>query len=133
MRRIVALAALGLAGLVLAGCSTSGSSGPALGLVADGQPDNTPIGSFANQGLSTSAQKKAAEAEYRALEFGRTGLPVSWKDGGSRGEVTPGALYQVNAFSCRDYTHVVTIDGGPPLSGRGTACRQANGGWQAVT
>ncbi len=64
MRRIVALAALGLAGLVLAGCSTSGSSGPALGLVADGQPDNTPIGSFANQGLSTSAQKKAAEAEY---------------------------------------------------------------------
>ena len=132
MRRIVALAALGLAGLVLAGCTTSGSSGQALGLVADGEPSKTPIGSFAGQGLSTSAQKKAAEAEFRALEFGRTGLPVTWKDGGSRGEVTPGALYHVNAFSCRDYTHVVTIDGGPPLSGRGTACRQQGGPWPPV-
>lgn len=133
MRRIVALAALGLAGLVLAGCSTSGGSSPVLGLVADGEPSKTPIGSFAGQGLSTSAQRKAAEAEFRALEFGRTGLPVAWKDGDSRGEVTPGALYQVNAFSCRDYTHVVIIDGGAPLSGRGTACREANGSWQAVT
>ncbi|HET7718184.1 MAG TPA: hypothetical protein VFK86_21365 [Bauldia sp.] len=132
MRRIVAFAALGLAGLVLAGCSTTGSS-PALGLVEAGEPEATPIGAFAVQGLSASAQKKAAEAEFRALEFGRTGIPIAWKDGSSRGEVTPGALYQVNAFNCRDYTHVVSINGGPALSGRGTACRQANGSWQAVT
>lgn len=132
MRRIVAFAALGVAGLMLAGCGTTGSSGPALGLVEAGEPANTPIAAFAVQGLSSAAQKKASEAEYRALEFGRTGIPVSWKEGGSRGEVTPGAPYQVNASSCRDYTHVVSIDSGPALSGRGTACRQPNGGWQTV-
>lgn len=135
MRRIVALAAVGLAGLALAGCSTSGTSGvspPALGLVEAGQPAITPIASFAGQGLSSPAQKKAAEAEFRALEFGRTGIPVAWKDGDSRGEVTPGAPYQVNASSCRDYTHIVSIGGGPPVSGRATACRQNGGGWRTV-
>jgi len=132
MKRIVAFAALGLAGLVLAGCGTTSNSGPALGLVDPGQPDSSPIANFAGQGLSTSAQKKASEAEFRALEFGRTGIPVAWKEGGSRGEVTPGAPYQVNAFSCRDYTHLVSIDGGPLVSGRATACRQANGWWQTV-
>jgi surface antigen len=132
MRRIVALAALGMAGFALAGCGTTGNSGPALGLVEAGEPANTPIASFAGQGLSASAQKKASEAEFRALEFGRTGIPVMWKEGGSRGEVTPGAPYQVNASSCRDYTHMVSIDGGPALSGRATACRQPSGSWQTV-
>lgn len=132
MRRIVAFAALGLAGIALAGCSTTGGSGQALSLVSDPQAETTPIASFAVQGLSTSAQRKAAEAEFRALEYGRTGIPVGWKDGSSRGEVTPGAPYQVNAFNCRDYTHVVSIGGGPPLSGRATACREANGQWQTV-
>jgi surface antigen len=132
MSRIVAFAALGLAGLALAGCNTSGTSTPALGLVEAGEPANTPIASFAGQGLSTSAQKKAAEAEFRALEHGRTGIPVMWKEGGSRGQVTPGAPYQVNAASCRDYTHMVSIDGGPAVSGRATACRQASGSWQTV-
>lgn len=133
MKRIVAFAALGLAGLALAGCGTTSTSpGPALGLVDPGQPDHTPIASFAGQGLSASAQKKAAEAEFRALEFGRTGIPISWKEGDSRGEVTPGAPYFVNASSCRDYTHLVSIAGAPPLSGRATACRQANGAWQTV-
>jgi surface antigen len=132
MRRIVAFAALGMAGFALAGCGTTGNSGSALGLVEAGEPANTPIASFAGQGLSATAQKKASEAEFRALEFGRTGIPVMWKEGGSRGEVTPGAPYQVNASSCRDYTHIVSIDGGPAVSGRATACRQASGSWQTV-
>lgn len=132
MRMIVVFAALGLAGLALAGCSTTSGSGQALGLVDPGQASNTPIASFAASGLSLAAQKKALEAEFRALEYGRTGIPVAWKDGKSRGEVTPGALYQVNASSCRDYTHTVSIDGGPAVSGRATACRQASGAWQTV-
>ena len=133
MRRMVAFAVLGLAGLALAGCGTTGGSGQALSLVSDPQAETTPIASFAGQGLSSSAQRRASEAELKALEFGRTGVPVAWKDGSSRGEVTPGAPYQVNAFSCRDYTHVVSINGGPSLSGRATACREANGQWQTVT
>ena len=86
MKRIVAVAVLGLAGMALAGCSTTGGSTPALGLVEAGDANSTPIGSFAASGLSTSAQKKALEAESRALEYGRTGAPVPWKDGKSRGE-----------------------------------------------
>jgi surface antigen len=135
MRLIVAGVALGLAGLALAGCSstTSGTQSPqALGLVADGSAGSTPMASFAASGLNTSAQKRATETEVRALEFGRTGIPVAWKEGKSRGEVTPGAPYQVNASSCRDYTHSVSVDGGPPVSGRATACRQANGTWQTI-
>lgn len=132
MKRIVALAALGLAGMALAGCSTTGGSTPALGLVEAGDANSTPIGSFVASGLSSSAQKKASETESRALEYGRTGAPVPWRDGKSRGEVTPGALYQVNSSSCRDYTHTVSIDGGPAVSGRATACRQGTGGWQTI-
>lgn len=135
MRLLVASVALGLAGQALAGCSstTSGTQSPqALGLVDAGDASGTPIASFAASGLSTSAQKRATETEVRALEFGRTGIPIAWKDGKSRGEVTPGAPYQVNASSCRDYTHSVSIDGGPPVSGRATACRQANGTWQTI-
>jgi surface antigen len=133
MRLTVAVAAWGLVGALVAGCSTTTSgSGQALGLVEAGQASDTPIASFAASGLSTAAQKKAAEAEARALEYGRTGIPVAWKDGRSRGEVTPGALYQVNASSCRDYTHTVSIDGGPAVSGRATACRQADGTWRTI-
>ena len=132
MNLIVAMAALGLVGMTLAGCSTTSGSGQALGLVDDGSASATPIGSFAASGLSLSAQKKASDAEIRALEYGRTGVPVSWKEGKSRGEVTPGALYQVNASSCRDYTHTVSIDGSPAVSGRATACRQPNGAWHTV-
>ncbi len=137
MRLTVACGLLVLAGM-LAGCSTtggnsgSGSAPQALGLVSDSDAHGTPIASFAASGLSVSAQKRATEAEIRALEFGRTGIPVAWKDGRSRGEVTPGALYQVNAASCRDYTHSVSIDGGPPVSGRATACRQGSGTWQTI-
>lgn len=134
MKPIAALAALGLACTALAGCSTTSSTPApqALGLVSDPGATETPIASFAASGLSTSAQKRASDAEARALEFGRTGIPVAWKDGKSRGEVTPGAPYQVNASSCRDYTHSVSIDGGPSVSGRATACRQANGTWQTI-
>ena len=138
MRLIVACGMLVLAGTVLAGCSTTGGNPggtpapQALGLVSDSDANGTPIASFAASGLSLSAQKRATEAEIRALEFGRTGIPVAWKDGKSRGEVTPGALYQVNAASCRDYTHSVSIDGGPPVSGRATACRQRGGTWQTI-
>ena len=42
MQRIVAFAALGLAGLVLAGCTTTSNSGPALGLVEPGQSGRHP-------------------------------------------------------------------------------------------
>ena len=82
MRRIVALAALGLAGLVLAGCTTSGGSGQALGLVADGEPSKTPDRQFRRPGPEhLGARRRRPRPSSARCEFGRTGLPVTWKDG----------------------------------------------------
>lgn len=131
---------LGLAAVLavaLAGCSTSAGQNPGGGvigaaaagaMVSGGGVASGPAGA----GLDAAAQKSAGEAEYRALEYGRTGVPVSWTSGAAKGEVVPGASYKVNASDCRDYTHSVTV-GGKSQSGRGTACRQPSGVWQAVT
>ena len=41
----------------------------------------------------------------------------------------PGASYKVNDTTCREYVHVIVADGRSE-TGRGTACRGANGNWQ---
>jgi surface antigen len=154
MMRGVGFAVIGLAAIVLAGCNHTTGPGQGLGTVggavaggvvggavSGGKPlaivggaaVGGVIGNLVGRELDQSAQKAAAEAEYKALEFGRAGVPVAWRQGSARGEVTPGPLYQVNAYNCRDYTHAVTIGSEPPQSGRGTACRQPNGAWQEVT
>lgn len=135
-----ALVVLGM--LVLAGCSqtTTGTTG-ALGLT-DAATAGDVAGStilsggvmanVAGRDLDATARRKAQEAEYQALEFGRTGSPTTWKSGSAHGEVVPGAPYQVNAYNCRDYTHRI-YGPGQPQNARGTACRQANGRWQPVS
>jgi surface antigen len=72
------------------------------------------------------------EAEYRALEYGQAGSPVQWRGKmGRHGDVVAGTQYRINDYNCRDYTHTIYIDGRPQVA-RGTACRQADGRWQAV-
>ena len=133
MARAISLATVAFAGVLLAGCNTIlGSSsldeGPRSFLV--GGASSGDIGT----GLGDRDHKLAAEAEYRALEYGRTGAVTAWqnKKSGHHGEVTPGAGYKVNNSDCRDYTHII-YDDGPPKSGRGTACRQADGSWTPVS
>ena len=138
MARAAALLVIGLAGLALAGCNTTGpnqtagiATGAAIG-EAPGAAAGALIGGAIGRELDQGALKAAREAEFRALEFGRTGTPVPWRKGPVYGEVVPGARYQVNTFSCRDYTHTIVVDG-QKQSARGTACRQPNGTWQPVT
>lgn len=127
--RMIVLA--GLAAVALAGCSQSlGSVGASVGSEPGPALTSGPLG----EALDERDRRAASEAEYRALEFGRTGTPIAWKNkkSGVTGEVTPGPSYKVNVLDCRDVTHTVTVNG-QVLSARGTSCRRADGNWKPVT
>lgn len=84
-------------------------------------------------GLTREDQSVALKAEFRALELTPAGAAVSWRNPatGHAGDVLPGPAYQVNAQSCRDYTHNVTA--ADAVSFQATACRGVDGVWQVVT
>ena len=125
-RRAALSSVIGMAALALAACSATGGGAGLGDANAAGGPTVPP-----GVTLDAGAQKAAREAEFRALESGKTGVPVSWQKGSFSGEVTPGAKYQVNTFNCRDFTQTV-VAGGQRLSTRATACRQQDGSWQTV-
>ena len=124
-----------LAGMVfgLAGCQAD--SGSIVGSIIGGSPRL--VGGLAGDrighSLSAGDRNRALAAEYRALEYGRAGATTPWSDSltGRYGEVVPGAPYKVNDTTCREYVHVIVADGRSE-TGRGTACRNANGSWQTV-
>ncbi len=91
------------------------------------------VGSEIGRSLDERDRQEALAAEYRALEFGRAGRPVAWRNdsSGIYGEVVTGAEYKINSLDCRDYTHTVHVDGRPRVS-RGTACRQPDNTWRVV-
>jgi surface antigen len=123
-------AAMGLVCLTLAACNGGVGGGPDASIAA---PSGGGLaGGAIGKDLSLSDQRAARAAEYKALEYGHTGVPVEWKNGNNHGEVVPGASYRVNAYTCRDFVHTIYI-GTAPQSARSTACRQANGNWQPVT
>ncbi len=154
MPRVKALVVLAVGALSLGGCShTTSGAGEGLGTVggavaggvvggavSGGKPGaivagavaGGVVGNVVGREMDQSAQRAAREAEFRALEYGRPGAPVTWQSGKYHGEVVPGPQYQVNAYNCRDYTQTI-YGSGAPQSARATACRQANGTWQAVT
>ncbi len=92
------------------------------------------IGAQIGRDLDELDRQRALEAEYRALEYGRAGRPVVWRNDntGHYGEVVAGPGYEVNSLDCRDYTHTIYIDGRPQVA-KGTACRQPDGSWQIVS
>tara|TARA_R110002124_G_scaffold104531_3_gene254707 strand:+ start:205 stop:666 length:462 start_codon:yes stop_codon:yes gene_type:complete len=98
----------------------------ALGIVAGGL-----IGSELGRSLDEQDRRRAANAEYQALENGRIGSPVVWRnpDNGRYGEVVPTRDYRSNNLQCREFTHTIYIDGRPETA-RGTACRQPDGSWR---
>ena len=77
--------------------------------------------------------QKAYVAQVQALENGRSGQAVAWKnpDSGRYGSIVPGPAYQSNGMQCRPYTHTIYIDGRPQVA-RGSACRNPDGTWTAI-
>jgi surface antigen len=78
-------------------------------------------------------KQRAYAAQMQALESGKSGTAVAWKnpDSGRYGSVVPGPAYQTNGQQCRPYTHTIYIDGRPQVA-RGNACRNPDGTWTAV-
>lgn len=150
MRTLVGLANVLL---IVAGCSAGGPS-VTTGAIPGANPTaviGSPIGSGAGEGtvgavegglmgadvglsLNDTDREAALKAEYEALEYGRSGVPVTWRgrSGENRGEIRVGSTYQVNSLDCREYTHNVWI-GGRPRVVKGTACREPDGVWQVVS
>ena len=108
--------ALALSGLLLGGCTVSNQSvGQVTGAVAGGIVGNqfgggsgriaaTALGALAGgiiggnigRQLDEGSRQQALQAEYNALESGRSGQPVQWQGNqGSYGTVVPQQTYQV--------------------------------------
>lgn len=82
--------------------------------------------------LGRSDLNRALVAEYRALETSPAGQEVVWGEGRLRGKVSANAPYQVGNQNCRQYSHVLNVDGREVRS-RGAACRNGEGAWSPLS
>lgn len=149
MRLISKILALALAGAAT-GCTTAGSTVPSLSFKAIPgvlDTDNRLAGAALVEALNggivdkdaaakmgPTALTAALQAEYQALEYVPAGEKVAWGEPGDRftGEVAASQPYRVGSQDCRPYTHTV-FSQGQPVTGRGTACRNADGSWTPLT
>jgi surface antigen len=125
---IVGAVAGGAAGAAIGGRDNR-IPGMAVGAVAGGI-----LGNVIGKDLDDRDRQLAAAAEYQALEYGQSGSPTPWDNPQSqhRGQIVPGKPYQQGSTHCRPYTHTIYISG-QPQTVRGTACRQPDGTWQAIS
>ena len=125
-----------LAGAVAGGVigNQIGSGGGRTAATAIGAVLGGLIGHEIGSALDERDRERALAAEYQALEYGRAGGKVGWKnpDSGRYGEVVPGPAYESAGNQCRTYTHTIYIDGRPQTA-NGTACRRPDGTWQTVS
>jgi surface antigen len=91
------------------------------------------IGNRIGASMDDDDKRRAYAAQVQALENGRSGTAVAWKnpDSGRYGSIVPGPAYESNGLQCRPYTHTIYIDGRPEVA-RGKACRNPDGTWTAV-
>src|SRR3984893_8480561 len=75
------------------------------------------IGNRIGASMDDEDKKLAYAAQVQALESGRSGTAVPWRnpDSGRYGSVVPGPAYQSNGLQCRPYTHTIYIDGQPQV------------------
>ena len=88
------------------------------------------IGGNVGRSMDDRDRIKAAHA----LENVRTSVPSRWVNPDTRIQYTviPTRTYDAPSGPCRDYT-VDAIIGGRAERGYGTACRQPDGSWRAVS
>lgn len=152
MRRI-AFCAAAIVALPLAACGPEGSrqqSGTVIGAVAGGIIGNQfgsgkgkalatatgvvvggLIGSEIGRDLDEADRRAALAAESRALEYDEES---NWRneETGHYGTIRPRRSYKRAGRVCREYEHRVYIDDEPEIL-VGTACRQPDGSWKAVS
>ena len=114
--------------------SQMGSGRGKLAMVAIGALGGAFLGSQIGKSMDETDRQQAMRAQNRALETGRSGTSVAWRnpDNGHAGNVTPRPSYQrASGQTCREYEHEVTIDGRRETM-KGTACRQSDGSWRTI-
>ena len=140
----VRLSAAALAMLSMAACAGTPETGQGpkentgtlVGAVAGGLIGSQFGGLIGNRigaGMDDDDKRRAYAAQMQALEGGKSGVAVAWKnpDSGRYGSVGPGPAYESNGLQCRPYTHTIDIHGQPQVA-RGNACRNPDGTWTAV-
>jgi surface antigen len=150
--RAASLATLALVPVLIVACGSSQGAGSLLGAfsspaakTAEGNGrvrastgNGAVIGGIASKdigrGMSTRERGIAADAEYRALEYGQSGSKTAWSYPAMnhRGTIVPGRPYKKGAQYCRTYTHTITRGGSPDVV-KGVACREDNGTWRGVS
>ena len=117
----------------LAGSQVGGGSGR-LWATGAGVLLGAIVGGEIGKSLDRADRQYMGQTTYNALESGRSGQAVQWRnpDSGHYGTVTPQAAYQQGNLTCREYTQTVYIDGRSQQA-YGTACRQPDGSWQIRT
>jgi surface antigen len=117
----------------LIGSQFGGGTGERIAAGLAGAAIGGMIGNRIGAGMDDEDKQRAYAAQMQALESGKSGAAVSWKnpDSGRYGSVVPGPAYQSNGMQCRPYSHTIYIDGRPQLA-RGNACRNPDGTWTAV-
>jgi surface antigen len=125
---IVGAIAGGAAGAAIGG-KNNRIPGIAIGAMAGGI-----LGNVIGKDMDDRDRQLAAEAQYRALEYGQAGSTTPWNNPANqhRGQIVPGKPYQQGNSYCRSYTHTIYI-GGQPQTARGTACRAPDGTWSTVS
>jgi surface antigen len=113
----------------LLGSTIGGGSGRVVATVA-GAALGGLVGNRIGKSLDDQARQQAYAAEYRALEYGNPGAPVTWREDRYYGTVVPGPYTSRSGYErCREYTHTIYV-GGRPETARGVACRQPDGTWR---
>ena len=93
-------------------------------------------GLVGGRSAATSSDERRAGPGGRVsrarIHPGRAESGVGQRAGGRYGEVVAASPYRVGSQDCRQYAHTV-YTGGQPQKARGTACRNADGGWTPLT
>jgi len=149
--RAGSVVALALVSVVVSACGSTQVAGSLLGafstptepaskarLRVSTPGNNAVIGGISSdeigKQMSTRERGIAADAEYRALEYGRSGAAVAWTYPAMnhRGSIVPGRPYKKGDQYCRTYTHAINRSGSLETV-KGVACREDDGTWRGVS
>ena len=147
--RAASLATLALLPILATACGSNQGAGSLLGAfsspaaktegksrVSASTGNGAVIGGIAGKDIEMSTRERgiAADAEYRALEYGQSGSKTAWTYPAMnhRGTIVPGRPYKKGDQYCRTYTHTITRGGSPEIV-KGVACREGNGTWRGVS
>jgi surface antigen len=90
------------------------------------------VGAYIGGQIGRQMDEEDRYRAQQALEYNRDNQPATWQNPntGISYNVTPEKTYYADEGPCREYTTTAII-GGKEEVVYGTACRQADGSWQA--